>query len=255
MSSFEKCLDVVLKHEGGWSNHPRDTGGATNFGITLRVYIAYRKRIGKPLGDMQTVQVEALKRITKDEVRHIYRDQYWNRINGNALPLGLALSVFDMAVNSGVSRAVKMLQRILGVDDDGIIGMMTLQAVQSEGEFNLIQCYNDERMEFLKRLSNWDAFGKGWTRRVEETRAQSIAWAGKGTSYKPDGKPLSTTNLATVAGSVTGTVAVVKEITDAVQEGATLLQTAPFIVMGVVIIAAALWVINERRKKRRLYGV
>lgn len=72
-----------------------------------------------------------------------------------------------------------------------------------------------------------------------------------------DGKSMvsSTTNLATVAGSVTGTVAVVKEITDAVQEGATLLQTAPFIVMAIVIVAAALWVINERRKKRRLYGV
>jgi len=109
MSRFRICLDRVLKHEGGFVNHPKDPGGATNFGITQATLADFRK---KP------VTVAEVKSMTKDEAGEIYRWRYWSPPLCEALPEGVDYMVFDLAVNSGVSRAVKFLQLTVGATPD-----------------------------------------------------------------------------------------------------------------------------------------
>lgn len=152
-SNFDAALRLVLKHEGGYSNHPSDPGGATNFGITLAVARANWKRNATPAD---------LKRIPMSVVADIYRSQYWDKAGCNGLPDGLDYCVFDYAVNSGVGRAVRSLR----------------QARKSETRVQAqIQAICDERMEFLKRLRTWGVFGKGWARRVTEVRQNALAMA------------------------------------------------------------------------------
>src|SRR5688500_6264664 len=102
---FEECLKLVLVHEGGYANHPKDPGGATNFGVTQRVYDGYRLKAG--------VAKRSVKEITKTEVSAIYKRQYWDLIDGDELPAGVDYVVFDGAVNSGCGQSVKWLQRAL----------------------------------------------------------------------------------------------------------------------------------------------
>lgn len=160
-ANYKPCLGLVLAHEGGFVNHPKDPGGATNQGITQKVYDGYRR--------LQGLALQSVKFITPDEVARIYDRQYWRLVKGDELPLGLDYAVFDFAVNSGVSRAVRYLQRLVGAADDGIIGFETMSKTyeatkMDEGLIILKYCAN--RMAFLKSLGTFPTFGKGWTRRV-----------------------------------------------------------------------------------------
>ena len=166
-SNFDKCLALVLVHEGGYVNHPKDPGGATNRGVTQAVYDAYRKTRARP--------IQSVKFIADDEVKAIYRFQYWDRVQGDLLPRGLDYAVFDFAVNSGVGRASKYLQAVLGVAQDGVIGARTLAAIQSPT--NAINALCDRRMAFLRNLRTFLTFGKGWTRRVQDVRAHALEMA------------------------------------------------------------------------------
>lgn len=165
-TNFPNALRLVLKHEGGFSKHPADPGGATMLGVTKRVWEAYT-------GDVVT---EAdMKRLTPEDVGPLYRRNYWDKCNCDELPGGLDYAVFDYAVNSGVMRACKVLQAALGVKTDGVIGPATIAAARaSEG---LIQRYCGERLRFLKALPHWPSFGKGWERRVREVQAKAVAMA------------------------------------------------------------------------------
>lgn len=166
-NNFEHCLDLVLKHEGGYIDHPRDPGGKTNRGVTQAVYDAYRKTRGRG--------AQSVKFITDDEVKAIYKFQYWDRVQADLLPAGLDYAVFDFAVNSGAGRASKYLQAVLGVAQDGVIGAKTLAAVQSP--YNAINALCDRRMSFLRNLKTFLTFGKGWTRRVQDVRAHALEMA------------------------------------------------------------------------------
>ena len=166
-NNFEHCLDLVLKHEGGFVHDKYDPGGATNRGVTQAVYDAYRKTRARP--------VQSVKFITDDEVKAIYRFQYWDRVQGDLLPAGLDYAVFDFAVNSGVGRASKYLQAVVGTPQDGVIGARTLAAIQSPT--NAINALCDRRMSFLRNLRTFLTFGKGWTRRVQDVRAHALEMA------------------------------------------------------------------------------
>lgn len=169
-NNFKPSLQLVLAHEGGFSNHPRDPGGATNKGVTQKVYDAYRKSRGLALRSVRFIE--------DSELDAIYRLSYWNKVDGDRLPAGIDYAVFDYAVNSGVSKAVKDLQRTVNamlpkstpsLKVDGILGDTTLSAVcdqAAEQEIDFIHEYCARRMKFLKSLSTFSDFGKGWTRRV-----------------------------------------------------------------------------------------
>lgn len=164
VATYKPALALMLAHEGGYSNHPKDPGGATNRGVTQRVYDGYRRLKG--------LSLRSVRHIEDGEVQDIYKRNYWNMVRADELPAGLDYAVFDFAVNSGVSRAIKFLQAGLGFtgeDVDGIIGDKTLGRVFDAARQNeelLITKYCGERMKFLRSLGTFPTFGKGWTRRV-----------------------------------------------------------------------------------------
>jgi lysozyme family protein len=158
--NFNKCLEIILHHEGGYVNHPRDPGGETNFGVTKRVY-------------QEWGGTKNMEDLTKEDVAPIYEKNYWLRAKCNQLPSGLDLAVMDWSVNSGVGRAVKKLQQMIGTVADGGIGPNTLKTldeyIEHHGLEQTIKSYKNTRQEFYESLSTFDTFGKGWTRRNEET--------------------------------------------------------------------------------------
>lgn len=168
--NFSQTMTHVLKHEGGYVDHPSDPGGATNMGITIYTLAAFR---GVNVKDMPKSEVKNLK---LDETFKIYRKNYWERCWCDDLPAGVDYAVMDYAVNSGVSRSVKTLQRIVGVNADGNFGLKTLGAVLAYGDdVKLINIMCDHRMSFLKRLRHFKTFGKGWTRRVNGVREDALS--------------------------------------------------------------------------------
>jgi lysozyme family protein len=157
--NFEFSLNHVLKHEGGWSDHPKDPGGATMKGVTLATYSDW---LGRPASK------DELRNISDEHLRDIYKTRYWDAVRGDDLPSGLDYVVFDMAVNSGPGRAARMLQSAVGATPDGAIGPKTLVAVQAHGAEALIAVFQRSRQHFLEALPTFATFGKGWTRRVNE---------------------------------------------------------------------------------------
>lgn len=155
MSNFDKFINRILGHEGGYVNHPADPGGATNWGITERV-----ARQHGYTGDMRL-----LPRATAIE---IYRVDYWVRIQGESLPPSVAYHVLDAAVNHGAGNAIRWLQRAAGMADDGKLGPLTLGAVRSMAAVDVVLLFNHERLHFYTKLSTWGSFGRGWTRRVAD---------------------------------------------------------------------------------------
>jgi lysozyme family protein len=153
--NFERCLAVTLNWEGGYSNHPDDPGGATMRGIIQREYDAWRKKHGK--------QPRPVRQIEQDELREIYRSEYWDAMNCSSLNPGLDLCVFDAAVNSGVQRA------------------RVWHAKASE-----IDAFCDLRLAFLRGLGRlWRVFGSGWSRRVAGIRDKAHLMAGASVTVAP----------------------------------------------------------------------
>lgn len=158
--NFASSLAAVLQHEGGRVDDPRDPGGRTNKGITQRVYDDWRGEQGLPRRDVWT--------IVQPEVEAIYRMLYWNAIRGDELPSGVDYATFDFAVNSGVNRAIRTLQRAVGVQDDGKLGPITLEAVDNKPACETIAALCAARLSFLGDLPTFPRFGKGWSARVGE---------------------------------------------------------------------------------------
>jgi lysozyme family protein len=169
-SNFDQCLALVLKHEGGWVDHPRDPGGETNMGVTKRTWEEW---IGK------RVEPGSLKTLTVADVAPLYKEKYWDRVKGDSLPDGVDYAVFDYAVNSGVGRAARQLQSCVSVPVDGIIGPKTLAAAQNMPAVALIDCICDNRLAFLMKLATWPTFGRGWSRRVADVRDIAKKMAGE----------------------------------------------------------------------------
>lgn len=167
--NFPACLEFVLKHEGGWADHPRDPGGATMKGVTMAVYQTYLGR---------KVSKEELRNIPQEHLVDIYKSLYWDKAKCNDLADGVDLVVFDMAVNSGVSRSVRILQRCVGAVADGIIGPRTMALVNGIPAKDIVIKFSDGRENFYKSLSTFDTFGKGWLRRTSECEIKALEMIG-----------------------------------------------------------------------------
>lgn len=165
VENFDKCLEFVLHHEGGFVDHPRDPGGATNLGVTKSTW---EKWVGHP------VDVEAIKALTPADVTPLYREKYWNKVRADDLPTGVDYCVFDCAINSGPGRAAKFLQEAVGTTPDGAIGPKTLAATREADPRQVIDAFCATRLVFLKELDTWDVFGRGWERRITDVRRQAL---------------------------------------------------------------------------------
>lgn len=177
VSTYDEALRRLLAHEGGYTNHPSDPGGPTNFGITIH---DYRKYV-KPSGTAADVRAMRL-----DDAKAIYRAKYWDALRCDALPAGVDYSVFDYGVNSGIGRSGKVLRRIVGLPDTThVVTDEVLRAVARRDPKAIVKAINDERLAFLKRLKTWPVFGKGWGTRVAGVRAVSLRMAGE-TMTMPD---------------------------------------------------------------------
>lgn len=163
MSGFLQALPHLLEFEGGFSDHPSDRGGATNKGVTQGTYDAWRDRWDMPR--------RSVREITDIEAQNIYHVEYWTAGKCDAFRWPLSLVHFDTCVHSGTVTAAKVLQRALGVADDGVIGPVTMSASEnalSVRDQVMAQCL--ERLDFLRGIANRDAtqrvFVRGWLNRV-----------------------------------------------------------------------------------------
>jgi len=160
--AFSTIIKMVLEHEGGYVNHSSDPGGETKYGISKRAY-----------PDIDIAE------LTEEDAEKIYYDDYFSRIKGDDLPASVACVVLDYAVNSGVSRASKALQKACGINNgDGVIGPHTLNAVwvvtKTKSEEFIAYEVTRIRQEFIRGLSIYETFGKGWERRINETHAKAM---------------------------------------------------------------------------------
>jgi lysozyme family protein len=151
--NFEDAFDALLGNEGGYSNNRMDPGGETMWGITARV-----ARADGFTGDMHD--------LPRERAKTIYKAKYWDAINAESLPDSARFTVFDAAVNSGPAQAIGWLQRVLDVGEDGVIGPLTVEAMQRANGLLLAVQFTGERLDFMTTLPTWGAFGKGWARRI-----------------------------------------------------------------------------------------
>lgn len=157
MKGFEDALERTLSHEGGYVNDPRDPGGETNWGISKRAY---------PNVDIRN--------LTRESAATLYRRDYWLHAHCDEMPFALAYQVFDFAVNSGVGTAIRKLQSVLGLADDGAYGPLTRQSVREADVQTTIEDLLDARLLFMQHLKGWDHFGRGWTNRIQQNFKYAI---------------------------------------------------------------------------------
>jgi lysozyme family protein len=152
---FDRAFDLLLGHEGAYSRHPSDPGGETMYGVTRKVAIQEGYT-----GDMHV--------LPREFAKGVYRRRYWDAVKADSLPDDLRFSLFDAAVNSGVSQAVRWLQIAVDVVDDGILGPMTIAAAQRADGLRTAVTLNAIRLDFMTSLPTWGAFGRGWARRISD---------------------------------------------------------------------------------------
>jgi len=167
-SNFDKCLAMLLEHEGGYVNSKHDRGGMTNLGVTRSVYEDWMDR---------PVTEQEMRDLTPDDVAPIYKKNYWDRVKGDSLPSGLDWSCFDWAVNSGSGRPAKAIQRAVGATQDGAIGNQTLGLVAEKDPKFIIDYVYTVRQAFYESLDDFKHFGRGWSRRNTETLHQAMEMA------------------------------------------------------------------------------
>jgi lysozyme family protein len=173
MREFNDYFEVILEHEGGFSDHSADPGGATNYGISL----LFLKDLSLEDGDIDgdgDIDRDDILALTIEDSKELYHKFFWNplRLDG-LLSEELKLHLFDHGVNAGTKTAVKLLQRILGLQDDGVIGKDTTRVANSFQE-DIIERYKQARKDYYSRIiernPKLEVFRKGWFRRVDTTK-------------------------------------------------------------------------------------
>jgi lysozyme family protein len=169
-SNFDKCLEMLLVHEGGYVNNPQDPGGETNLGVTKRVW---QEWVGHDVSEKE------MRNLTPTMVAPLYKRKYWDACRADELISGLDYCVFDVAVNSGVGRAVKLLQQTVGATPDGGYGSITAALVKEaeKDPERIIELFSAKRLEFMQSLKAFPTFGKGWSRRVAEVKEKALEMA------------------------------------------------------------------------------
>jgi len=149
--TFDEAFAKTIGHEGGYVNDPRDPGGETKYGVSKRAYPA--------------LNIAAL---TLADAEAIYRRDYWTPAGCDAVPDAIKADLFDTAVNAGVGRAIRLLQRAVGAAEDGVLGPKTLAAINVTDPLRLVARFNGARLAHLASLPTWQTYGRGWVLRVAD---------------------------------------------------------------------------------------
>lgn len=144
--TFDIAFDRLIGHEGGYVNDPNDPGGETNWGISKRSY---------PQLDIRN--------LARNDAKSIYYRDFWGIVQG--IPDSIKFQVFDAAVNHGINTAIRMLQRAIGVADDGKWGVFSRGVAETKAESDILMLFIAERAEYFTKLKNWPDHGKGWIRK------------------------------------------------------------------------------------------
>lgn len=150
--NFQTAVKHIFMFEGGLVDHPKDPGGITKYGISLRAY--------PHLGE------EGVRKLTQAQAATIYKEDYWDAMRCDELPEGMRLMVFDCAVNQGVGYARKALQTSVSARADGVIGPKTMQAISEANPARAVHRFAMNRFLRYKRNPNWGVFGEGWMSRL-----------------------------------------------------------------------------------------
>lgn len=203
------CLAVTLEFEGGYVNHPKDPGGATNRGVTQAVYDQWRKMRGQPK--------QPVKLIAGAEVEAIYETLYWKKVRGEELPKGCDLATMDLGVNSGVGRAAKFAQQVSGAPVDGKFGPLTVAYIREMAPRTFIKRLCAKRLGFVQSLKIWSTFGKGWSRRIAAIEATALSWVSTKPQLESDAKQAKDAANKQAGGAVvtTGGGTIVEQTPDA----------------------------------------
>ena len=156
----EAAISKTLEYEGGYTNHPSDPGGPTNWGITIKDARMYWK------SDAEAADVKAM---PKSVAIDIYRQKYWAKMGCDDRPAGVDFVDFDLGVNSGVGRTASFRKAL---------------DPQKLSPIAYVKAHSAKRMSFLQGLRTWSVFGKGWGRRVADVEAFGLRLAA-GASGKP----------------------------------------------------------------------
>lgn len=233
--NFNEALRRLLEHEGGYTNHPNDPGGSTNFGITLADYRRFVDKNGQA-SDVRSMSI--------NEAKAIYRAQYWDSQKCDLLPSGVDYAVFDYGVNSGIGRSGKVLRRLLNLPDNTSVVTAAVVAAANKADASaLVNAICDERLAFLQKLKTWPTFGKGWGRRVAEVRKVAKQMAG--------GAPKRETKSTKPAVKSKTIWAEIISVLTAIGGALTDWRVAAVIVVGIL----SAYVIYERMKRPDISGV
>ncbi|MBI1204015.1 MAG: secretion activator protein [Rhodopseudomonas sp.] len=251
-ATYDEALRRLLLHEGGYTDHPSDPGGPTNFGITIHDYRKY----AKPKATAADVKAMRL-----DEAKAIYRAKYWDAQRCDDLPAGVDDAVFDYGVNSGIGRSGKVLRRCLELPDNAsVVSEAVIAAARRADAGRLINAICDERLRFLKSLRTWPVFGKGWGRRVAEVKASALQQAGRsqatrlvaGRDGERSGKgvvPVARTAQQGSAGAIAATGAVAAQQAHAAGIDALGLVVILAVTLAAVVAAYGVWQWRQRQQQ------
>jgi lysozyme family protein len=240
---FSECVAIVLRHEGGFVNHPRDPGGATNMGITLHTLREWR-------GD-DSLTAENVRKLTEAEAREIYLARYWNPIRADDLPPGIDLAVFDWAVLGGVPRAARDLQTVLGVKVDGAIGRQTIAAAREADAESVIRAICQRRLAYLRTRFHWSTFGVGWTNRARAIEQAALARARQPALTVHEAQQTTTVQTATrVATAVAPSAAALPSLISAFAELDRWVSIS-LIAAGLVLLVVTAWLVSTWFRMRQ----
>lgn len=150
--NFKQAVAHIFMYEGGLVDHPRDPGGITNYGISLRAY--------PDLG------ADGIRKLKREDAEKIYKRDYWDACRCDELPGPLRLMVFDTAVNQGVGYAIRALQASVNARVDGALGPRTIEAANKVDTDRALHRYAVNRFERYHSNRNWNTFGSGWMSRL-----------------------------------------------------------------------------------------
>lgn len=168
-SNWDNAFKLMLASEGGFVNHPSDPGGMTNLGVTKATWENW---VGRASDEKE------MRGLTPEKVEPLYKKKFWDACRCDELPSGIDYLVFDFAVNAGPGRSIKTLQSAVGATPDGGIGPMTLAAVNSFSEAELVEKFSQAKEDFYRSLNTFDTFGKGWLNRVAAVKIKATSMLG-----------------------------------------------------------------------------